>query len=319
MGPSDKIWKPALALLVVCFLYFIFRPNCLGCGRETPSRLSRASTDLIAIESMLRTYAYDTKSFPTSDQGLERLYNEQYNIQQYGNIPITKDPWGRAYIYYISEPDNKIVVSSLGADGKIGGEGEESDTTISIDTQKFFRDVIKRNRTKAAEAERAIIEADNAARQILATKIKRIPNDLEFIREFVELYRLELGKYPTTTDDIEAFLKTSFITINFPQSKILKDPWGRNYLYRTVNVKNQIDIYTLGADGYIGGSGPNKDVHHKKKSGLPQSLNELTLILEHSSNLTHGDKFSLRNTFVREDMSLRDYYIYVLFEKLFYR
>ena len=96
MGPSDKIWQLAfLAVLIVFFIYLFFRPNCFGCDSHRPSsRMARVSTDLRIIEDVLKYYAYENKSFPTSDQGLELLYLEKYLL----GLPT--DPWNRASVSY---------------------------------------------------------------------------------------------------------------------------------------------------------------------------------------------------------------------------
>ena len=37
------------------------------------------------------------------------------------------DPWGRAYVYELSPDGSQYIVRTLGADGKLGGRGADSD------------------------------------------------------------------------------------------------------------------------------------------------------------------------------------------------
>ncbi|MBW3566742.1 MAG: type II secretion system protein GspG, partial [Proteobacteria bacterium] len=42
--------------------------------------------------------------------------------------------------------------------------------------------------------------------------------------------------------------------------KLPNDPWGRPYQYANPGVKGEIDVYSLGADGVVGGEGKNAEV-----------------------------------------------------------
>jgi general secretion pathway protein G len=80
-----------------------------------------------------------------------------------------------------------------------------------------------------------------------------------------ELYRLDVGRYPTQTEGLGA-LVTAPPTApgwNGPylaKASALTDPWGQAYLYRNPGRHGEIDIYTLGADKAEGGTGEAADV-----------------------------------------------------------
>lgn len=81
----------------------------------------------------------------------------------------------------------------------------------------------------------------------------------------LQLYRLDVGRYPTDAEGLEALVKvpTGGLAWNGPyltEESALKDPWGRAYLYRVPGKHGEVDVYSLGADGAEGGSGEDKDV-----------------------------------------------------------
>ena len=77
----------------------------------------------------------------------------------------------------------------------------------------------------------------------------------------IELYRLEVGKYP---DNLQALVKAPAGTDkwNGPYAKPddLKDAWGNDYRYQVPGTNKAFDLVSLGADGKEGGEGENRDV-----------------------------------------------------------
>jgi hypothetical protein len=61
----------------------------------------------------------DKPVYPTTAQGLAVL-------AKYGAVPA-KDPWGNAYVYQCPGSNGDYDLSSLGADGKAGGQGDNAD------------------------------------------------------------------------------------------------------------------------------------------------------------------------------------------------
>lgn len=101
------------------------------------SYLGTAKTDSAKIqirnlESALELYFLDLGEYPTTEQGLAALSNapeaaKTWNGPYLKNAADLKDPWGNTYRYKAPEGDQSFVVSSLGRDGKPGGEGEDRD------------------------------------------------------------------------------------------------------------------------------------------------------------------------------------------------
>ena len=92
---------------------------------------------------------------------------------------------------------------------------------------------------------------------------------VERLSSVLDLYRLEVGRYPTQEEGLDALIEKpgDAETWNGPYVKkadSLTDPWGRPYVYRIPGEKSDFDLYSLGSDGQEGGEGEAKDV------GLPQ-------------------------------------------------
>jgi len=80
----------------------------------------------------------------------------------------------------------------------------------------------------------------------------------------LDLYRFEVGRYPTTQEGLAALVAapTGAARWNGPYVKkreSLTDPWDRPYGYRSPGQHGAYDLYTLGADGQPGGEGENRD------------------------------------------------------------
>jgi general secretion pathway protein G len=86
------------------------------------------------------------------------------------------------------------------------------------------------------------------------------------IGQTLDLYKLELGRYPTTQEGLQALISapTGIANWNGPYWKknvVPKDPWGNEYKYTApAGSGAPYEIVSLGADGKEGGEGPNKDI-----------------------------------------------------------
>lgn len=81
----------------------------------------------------------------------------------------------------------------------------------------------------------------------------------------LDLYRLEVGRYPSTQEGLQALVQAppDAAGWNGPYVKkktIPKDPWGNDYHYVSPGQHTQYDLFTYGADNKEGGEGENKDV-----------------------------------------------------------
>ena len=88
---------------------------------------------------------------------------------------------------------------------------------------------------------------------------------IERLSGVLDLYRLEVGRYPTDSEGLEALIEAPAQAggWNGPYLKkaaALVDPWGNPYIYRRPGEHGEFDIYSLGADGQDGGEGEDRDV-----------------------------------------------------------
>ncbi len=89
--------------------------------------------------------------------------------------------------------------------------------------------------------------------------------DLAGIMQALKLYRLDNGRYPSGEQGLQALVTRPATDPQPPNWKayldrLPKDPWGKLYQYLNPGVHGEIDVFTLGADGQPGGSGPDADI-----------------------------------------------------------
>ena len=85
-------------------------------------------------------------------------------------------------------------------------------------------------------------------------RVKTARLQIENFSTSLDLYFLDSGRYPTTSEGLVALVKRSGDTPvwNGPYLKggeVPNDPWGRPYVYRSPGEHGNYDIYSLGSDG----------------------------------------------------------------------
>jgi general secretion pathway protein G len=89
--------------------------------------------------------------------------------------------------------------------------------------------------------------------------------EIQTLGNALDLYRLDIQRYPSQQEGLQALVEAPPGAQNWngpylKQKKIPVDPWGRPYLYRLPGEHGEYDLYTLGADNALGGTGENQDV-----------------------------------------------------------
>ncbi len=78
------------------------------------------------------------------------------------------------------------------------------------------------------------------------------------------LYRLDVGKFPTTDQGLAALRKNPGDVEKWDgpylDKALPKDPWDRDYEYESPSEHGDYAIMSLGADGNRGGEGENADI-----------------------------------------------------------
>lgn len=96
------------------------------------SKVKAAKVQVEDLAQTLDMYKLDVGSYPTSEQGLNALIENPGDIQRWNGPYLRKskvplDPWNNEYHYTSPGEHGKFDISSYGADGKEGGEGEDKD------------------------------------------------------------------------------------------------------------------------------------------------------------------------------------------------
>lgn len=81
----------------------------------------------------------------------------------------------------------------------------------------------------------------------------------------LELFRLDVGHYPTQAEGLNALItappnEQGWNGPYLPRDKAIHDPWGQVYIYRVPGQHGQFDVYTLGSDNAVAGTGEAQDV-----------------------------------------------------------
>ena len=100
--------------------------------------------------------------------------------------------------------------------------------------------------------------------QLGGAKAKTAAVQIADLDKSLELFKLDVGRYPTTQEGLQALVvKPGAVNgWNGPYLKggVPSDPWGNPYRY--ANNGGAIEIISLGADGAAGGDGENADVRN---------------------------------------------------------
>jgi general secretion pathway protein G len=87
---------------------------------------------------------------------------------------------------------------------------------------------------------------------------------IELLGAALDQYRLDVGRYPDTSQGLDALMKNAGIqNWNGPylRKDVPKDPWGEPYKYRCCPGQHgEYDLWSEGADKAPGGEGENTDV-----------------------------------------------------------
>jgi len=98
------------------------------------AKTSTARIEVNRLVTDLEFFRVDAGRFPTQEEGLQALLVAPDGLTNWAGPYLPKasqlnDPWGREYVYLLSADGETVTVSSLGADGAQGGEGENADVS----------------------------------------------------------------------------------------------------------------------------------------------------------------------------------------------
>lgn len=92
------------------------------------------------------------------------------------------------------------------------------------------------------------------------SKVKTAQIQMENLASALDLFYLDSGRYPSSEEGLAALVQRpgNVASWNGPYLKtagVPKDPWGRDYLYRSPGQNGPFDVGSLGPEGKEGGSG----------------------------------------------------------------
>lgn len=98
-----------------------------------------------------------------------------------------------------------------------------------------------------------------------SSKVKTAALQIEEFGSALDLFKLEVGRYPTSQEGLDALISkpsnARFWNGPYLKKKVVReDPWGNPYEYRSPGQFGEYDLYSMGADGREGGDGDNADV-----------------------------------------------------------
>ncbi len=108
------------------------------------------------------------------------------------------------------------------------------------------------------------LAAPQAARLLSGAKASTAKAQLQRLAGIVEVYRVDVGGYPTQGQGLVALVERpsgveSWSGPYLSSASALIDPWGTPYAYLYPTPNGLFDIQTLGADRLVGGEGENAD------------------------------------------------------------
>ncbi len=97
------------------------------------------------------------------------------------------------------------------------------------------------------------------------SKVKTAKIQIESFESALDLYFLDAGRYPTTSEGLDALVERpgSGVVWNGPYLKgnvVPTDPWGTPYVYRSPGQHGAYDIISDRADKQGGGTGAEADI-----------------------------------------------------------
>ena len=97
-------------------------------------------------------------------------------------------------------------------------------------------------------------------------RFEKAKADIAIMGNALEMYRLERFNYPNNELGLKALLRSeednyqnNLNTRGYIKS-LPKDPWGNEYQYIIPGENGEYDLFSMGADGDVGGEGLNADI-----------------------------------------------------------
>ncbi|MES2161410.1 MAG: type II secretion system major pseudopilin GspG [Pseudomonadota bacterium] len=119
-----------VVLVVMGMLAAILTPQVMN--MMSGAKSDAAGLQIETLTTALNYYQIDVGAYPSQEQGLKALLQRPPEVQNWRGPYIRKeqhllDPWRRPFLYQVPGRNGPFDLTTLGADGKEGGEGENAD------------------------------------------------------------------------------------------------------------------------------------------------------------------------------------------------
>ena len=98
-------------------------------------------------------------------------------------------------------------------------------------------------------------------------RIEKARADIGRIEQAVEMFRLDMGRYPSTDEGLDVQVTAPGdprLPTGFPEggyiNRLPEDPWGGGYQYMYPGDHGRFDVWSLGADARPGGENNDADI-----------------------------------------------------------
>jgi general secretion pathway protein G len=128
-APGFTLIELLIVMVILGLLAALVGPRMFG--KVGTSKQKSAKAQISLFETALDTYRLDVGRYPSTEQGLQALRIKPDDVENWDgpylpkNIPL--DPWGRPYAYRSPGEHGDFDIVSFGADGGLGGTGEDAD------------------------------------------------------------------------------------------------------------------------------------------------------------------------------------------------
>lgn len=91
-------------------------------------------------------------------------------------------------------------------------------------------------------------------------KQKKVVADVKVIEDAIVMFHEDVHRFPETLEELISPSGEGWDGPYLKKPEMIKDPWGRTYVYARTSGDPPYTIGSYGADGMAGGTGEDKDI-----------------------------------------------------------
>lgn len=123
-----------VVLVIIALIAAVAIPQVMRLLESAKTKAARIQ--LQTVSQAINFYQLDNDALPTTAEGLSVLLNAPADSDTWAGPYVRgpeqlRDPWGKALLYRSPAGDKTFALTTLGADGREGGTGEDKDVTFA--------------------------------------------------------------------------------------------------------------------------------------------------------------------------------------------